>query len=203
MWDEVKTDRLCSALDQLCGCQRWEDFGLGWWIITFPDRAEPPWGAAGKWHVDGAFYQHHVDSRESGLLAIFLFSDIAPGEGGTALSVGSHHWVARLLERNEPRGMKGGTVSFHARQFARERVVEVTGRAGDVMLVHPFVLHARSKNLGRRGVDSVRVMCNPNISLHHPMQLWRPDGDYSAVERAIVQALGYEEQDEGEEASNA
>ncbi|RLN98033.1 hypothetical protein BBJ28_00011247 [Nothophytophthora sp. Chile5] len=189
VWDGVLTPRLKQAMDQLCGRDRWEDFGCGWWMITFPDQAEPPWEAAGKWHVDGAAYQHHLDSKESGLLAVFLFSDIAPGEGGTALSVGSHKWIARLLEKNEPRGMKGGAVSFQARKFRREQVVEVNGKAGDVMLVHPFLLHARSKNLGQKGADSVRMMCNPNVRLHQKMNLNRPDGAYSPVEQAIVDAL--------------
>ncbi|KAI9991154.1 hypothetical protein PInf_018786 [Phytophthora infestans] len=189
VWGEVVTPRLQRAMDQLCGKDRWEGFGLGWWMITFPDQAEPPWGAAGKWHVDGASYQHHVDSKESGLLVIFLFSDIGPGEGGTALSVGSHKWIARLLEKNEPSGMKGGAVSYQARQFRRPEVAEVNGKAGDVMLVHPFLLHARSKNLGRKGVDSVRIMCNPNVRLRRKMKLKRPDGDYSPVEQAIVDAL--------------
>lgn len=200
------TSRLRLALDQLCGAGRWEDFGLGWWMITFPDQASPPWEAAGKWHVDGASYQHHLNSRESGLLAVFLFSDIAPGEGGTALAKGSHKWIARLLDDSEPRGVKGGAVSFHARShFAQQletkpdgsvsdMVVEVNGRAGDVMLVHPFLLHARSKNLGAKGCDSVRFMCNPNIRLHQEMDLDRPDGAYSVVERAIVRALDNPEQ---------
>ncbi|RLN48906.1 hypothetical protein BBJ29_006390 [Phytophthora kernoviae] len=165
------TPRLKQALDQICGEGRWEEFGLGWWMITFPDQAEPPWGAAGKWHVDGASYQHHVDSAESGLLMIFLFSDIGPGEGGTAVSAESHKWIARLLEKNEPRGMKGGAVSYQARQFERRKVVEVNGKAGDVMLVHPFLLHARSKNLGQKGVESVRIMCNPNMLRRQPTRV--------------------------------
>ena len=190
VWHEVVTPRLKRAMDQLCGRNRWrKDFGLGWWMITFPDQTEPPWAAAGKWHVDGASYQHHIDSPESGLLAIFLFSDIGPGEGGTALSVGSHKRVARLLAKNEPRGMKGGAVSYQARQFERRQIVEVNGKAGDVMLVHPFLLHARSKNLGQKGVESVRIMCNPNVRLHRKMNLSRADGGYSPIEQAIADAL--------------
>ncbi|CAI5714342.1 unnamed protein product [Peronospora effusa] len=189
VWKDVVTPRLKQAVDQLCGINKWKDFGLGWWIITFPGQAEPPWEAAGKWHVDGATYQHHVDSQESGLLAIFLFSDIGPGEGGTALSVGSHKRIARMLKKNEPRGMKGGAVSYQARQFQRREVVEVNGKAGDVMLVHPFLLHARSKNLGQKGVESVRIMCNPNVQLHRKMNLNRADGDFSPVEQAVVDAL--------------
>ncbi|RHY27970.1 hypothetical protein DYB32_006384 [Aphanomyces invadans] len=68
------------------------------------------------------------------------------------------------------------------------------GRAGDVMLTHPFLMHARSKNCGA----SVRFMCNPNVGLKEPMQLFQTTGAdedadtrvLSAVEAAIVQALG-------------
>ncbi|KAF1314366.1 Phytanoyl-coa dioxygenase, partial [Globisporangium splendens] len=189
LWNDVLTPRLHRAVDQLCGKGSWEEFGCGWWMITFPNQTEPPWEAAGKWHVDGASYQHHLDSKESGLLAIFCFSDVGPTEGGTALSVGSHVPIAQLLEKNEPRGLKGGAVSYNARKFPLRRVVEVNGRAGDVMLVHPFMLHARSKNLGTKGVDSVRIMCNPNIRLHEKMNLDRVDGAYTPTERAIVNAL--------------
>ena len=190
VWGHILSPRLVAAVDQLCGKDRWETFGCGWWMITFPDFADEPWDAAGKWHVDGASYQHHIDSRESGLLAIFLFSDIGPGEGGTALSVGSHVPIAKLLQKYEPHGLKGGAVSYNARKFPRNKVVEVRGKAGDVMLVHPFVLHARSKNLGKKGINSVRFMCNPNISLKQKMELNRKDEAYSSpVELAIRQAL--------------
>jgi ectoine hydroxylase-related dioxygenase (phytanoyl-CoA dioxygenase family) len=189
IWKQVLTPKLLKAVDQLCGKDRWEKFGCGWWMITFPNFAEDPWDAAGKWHVDGASYQHHLNSKESGLLMIFLFSDIDKTEGGTALSVSSHKDIARLLQRNEPAGMKGGAVSYHARKFTRKNVVEVNGQAGDVMLTHPFLLHARSKNLGKKGLNSVRFMCNPNVGLKEEMQLYREDGNYSPVERAILDSL--------------
>ncbi|DAZ96597.1 TPA: hypothetical protein N0F65_000163 [Lagenidium giganteum] len=179
VWGQVLGPRLRAAVDQLCGKDRWEEFGCGWWMITFPGFHQEPWDAAGKWHVDGASYQHHIDSAESGLLAIFLFSDISR----------SHRSIARLLQEYEPAGLKGGAVSYHARKLPRHKVVEVNGKAGDVMLVHPFLLHARSKNLGQRGVDSVRIMCNPNVKLHEKMNLNRDDDNYSPVETAIVQAL--------------
>ncbi|KAI9909537.1 hypothetical protein PsorP6_014804 [Peronosclerospora sorghi] len=195
VYGDMLSRRLTRAIDQLCGTNRWKRFDLGWWMITFPVQAEPPWGAAGKWHVDGASYQHHVDSKESGLVAIFLLSDIGPTEGGTALAVGSHKRVAKLLQQSEPHGMKGGTLSYQARQLQGQEIREVTGQAGDVVLLHPFLLHARSKNLGRKGVDSVRIICNPNVQLHRKMKLHRRDGRLSPVERAIVEALEEEGMD--------
>lgn len=38
---------------------------------------------------------------------------------------------------------------------------EVTGKAGDVLLLHPFVLHSASSNWRR----TVRVLANPMLSV--------------------------------------
>ena len=84
------TPRLHAAIDQLCGAGRTEPFGCGWWVVSFPGLAEPPWEANGNWHVDGYHYTHYPDSREIGLLPIFIFNDLGPGDGGTALCEGSH-----------------------------------------------------------------------------------------------------------------
>ena len=68
--------------------------------------------------------------------------------------------------------MEGGFLSRRARQGLSEgSVVEVNGEAGDVMLTHPFMVHARSKNLGQRGLDSVRFMCHPAVPLSAPMNV--------------------------------
>ncbi|KAG9398159.1 hypothetical protein AC1031_014959 [Aphanomyces cochlioides] len=191
-WTEVLTPRLKSAMDQLCGKDRWNESDLvcGWWVITFPGHATLPWGPAGHWHVDGAHYIHKLDSKESGLLPIFIFSDINPGDGGTALAPGSHMHVAHILQDAIPHGgLKGGKVSASAKSWVyqhKKAWVEVQGRAGDVMLTHPFLMHARSKNCG----SQVRFMCNPNVGLKDPMQFERDDpADYSPVEAAIVEAL--------------
>lgn len=59
------------------------------------------------------------------------------------------------------------------------------------MLAHPFLLHARSKNLGQLGVDSVRFMCHPAVPLRARMNVGRgARADYAPtpVEAAIVVA---------------
>ena len=65
-------------------------------------------------------------------------------------------------------GVNAVGVSHQAREACRPQEgpqVEVNGRAGDVVLAHPFMLHARSKNLGQKGVESVRFMCHPAVPL--------------------------------------
>ena len=69
------------------------------------------------------------------------------------MCAGSHAKVADLLWAGGPSGIEGGELSHRAREACQPQEgpqVEVNGRAGDVMLAHPFMLHARSKNLGKK-----------------------------------------------------
>jgi hypothetical protein len=193
-WGDVLSPRLRGAIEQLCGAGRTGRFGCGWWVVTFPGVAVEPWGVDGSWHVDGFGYRHLVDSREIGLLPIFLFNDLGPHDGGTLLVPGSHREVARLLWQADGRGgLDGGRLSRLARTDLDESTaVEVNGRAGDVCLAHPFTLHARSKNLATSSLDSVRFMCHPAVPLREPMNVRGGEGAGAAaltpVEAAIVAA---------------
>uniref|UniRef100_A0A7S3PRB8 Phytanoyl-CoA dioxygenase n=2 Tax=Aplanochytrium stocchinoi TaxID=215587 RepID=A0A7S3PRB8_9STRA len=205
-WSKVFTERLLTAIDELLGGRsKWspEALGCGWWVINFPMKLEPPWGACGNWHVDGSFFKHKVDSKEQGLLPIFLFNDILPESGGTALAVGSHMQVAQLLYEN-PQGLSVGEItrSILQNQGILDNIFEVTGRGGDVVLTHPFLLHARSKNLGVNGVNSVRFICNPCIALKNKLNVHENSGgdgntanveegskqEHSPVEKAIIES---------------
>jgi hypothetical protein len=190
-FSQAFTERLYGAYDDVVGEGRYRRHtALGWWPIAFPGFEAPPWQApVGGWHVDGIQFHHHIDSRDQGLLPIFLFSDIGPGDGGTAVDAGSHLRTARILAAAEPDGLAVGELCKRMNEIPPVSPVEMTGRAGDVVLLHPFMLHARSPNTGR----SVRFICNPCVTLHEKMNLKRSNGaDYSPVERAIVRALAAE-----------
>jgi hypothetical protein len=67
---------------------------------------------------------------------------------------------------------------------------EMTGEIGDVILLHPFMLHSASKNLLR----NVRVITNPPVSLKEPFCLNRErKEDYSLVELKTLRDLGMPE----------
>ena len=70
--------------------------------------------------------------------------------------------------------------------------LEVTGEAGDVFLLHPYMLHAASQNPS--GV--VRIITNPAVSFKEPMNFNRsnPD-DYCLVERTVLRALSVDQLD--------
>jgi hypothetical protein len=182
------TERLYAAYDDIVGEGRYQRHkALGWWPVSFPGFDAPPWSVPeGGWHVDGIQFHHHIYSRDQGLLPIFILSDIGPGDGGTAIDAGSHVRTARILAAAEPAGLSIGELSKKVNEFKPERPIEMTGRAGDVVLLHPFILHARSNNTG----NSVRFICNPCVTLKEHMNLKRENIDaYSPVELAIINAL--------------
>ncbi len=181
--------RVLAALDQLLGAGRyWVPNTLGWWPVAFPGFAAPPWTAPDKgWHVDGIQFHHHLNSRDQGLLPLFIFSDIARGEGGTAVCPGSHGVAARILAASEPEGLDvhqlAGRVCAAIPDLTA-RAVELTGEPGDVALLHPFMLHARSVKTG----GDVRFICNPAVGLHEPMNFDPARRALSPVEAAIAAA---------------
>ena len=69
---------------------------------------------------------------------------------------------------------------------ACEDFVELTGSAGDVVLMHPFMLHAFSVN----ATDRPRIITNPAPTLKAPMRFDRHPAPSSPVEALILKALG-------------
>ena len=68
-----------------------------------------------------------------------------------------------------------------------ESFFEMVGETGDVILMHPFMLHSASKNLRR----DVRIITNPPVSLKQPFYFDRKNKDeYSLVELKTLKDLG-------------
>lgn len=181
------TPRVLAAFDDLLGEGRWNrPSGLGWWPVIFPGFASGEWEAREKgWHVDGQQFHHRLNSPDQGLLPIFLFSDMGPGDGGTGYDAGSHFIAARELAAAEPQGLSPREICKAVNQHGHHRVKQVVGRAGDIALLHPFMNHTTTANVG----TGVRFICNVCVTLKEPMNLERQDGAYSPVEEAILRGL--------------
>ena len=187
----VNTPTLHDAFDRLVGRGRWTPRGsLGTFPVRFPSPDDP--GDAG-WHVDAGFYGEdgsmrvNLASHGRALLMLFLFSDIGPDDAPTRIRVGSHLEVPRLLAKA---GDAGLTFIELAQRFdaAIENlsIALATGRAGDVYLCHPFLVHAAQPHRGL----TPRFMAQPPLIPAEPITLARADGDYSPVEIAIRAGLG-------------
>lgn len=68
---------------------------------------------------------------------------------------------------------------------------EITGEVGDVVLLHPLMLHSASKNHLR----IPRFITNPPVSLKEPFNFNRENGDFSLVEKKTLKALGVDRLD--------
>jgi hypothetical protein len=181
---EIFTERYRASVDDLVGSGRWTTkHGFGWVICRFPGFSRPPWQPPESgWHVDGMDFQHRLASAEQGLVGIELLTDVDPGGGGTAVRVGSHALVSRLLRDAEPNGLSYQQLRAWCDRLSGLPVKEVVGSAGDVIWMHPHLVHARSSNT--RG--TVRIAANRCIALRAPMVLSGEDAnECSLVERAI------------------
>jgi hypothetical protein len=181
------TDRLAGAIEQLVGADRWRGIrSWGLWPVNFSygaDRTDdyPSRG----WHIDGNWFRHTIDSPYQGLLVIGLFTDIEPGWGGTILALGSHKRTARVLARQrggiQHRDLFRAVLSEPLGNFH-----EITGRAGDVVLAHPFLFHTR----GFKRAGPPRIISNTEAGLTRPLRFNRRNlQEYSVLETSILGAL--------------
>lgn len=143
------------------------------------------------WHKDGDFFRHFLDSPEQGLLVFVNWTDVLFQGGATFIAEDSVGVVARYLAAH-PEGVMPGELP--TRDLVRQCSVfkEMTAQAGDVALLHPYMLHAASQNVLR----SNRIITNPPIALREPMELDRTNPEeFSPVELAVLRGLGVERYD--------
>jgi hypothetical protein len=185
----VGSNLTLAAIDDVLGGQPWRrpsDWGA--FFLMFPTSR--PWNVpADGWHVD-ADYGGPL-SPPKGVKVHAMFGDVAPRAGGMNIISGSHRLVHRWFREHPPRpGARGAELraSVHRHPYLQdlctpgeaearfqrfcERVEEVDGiplqvlentsSAGDVILMHPLLLHAPpTTHLGGRP----RFLLNKDIHL--------------------------------------
>ena len=187
------TDALAEAIETLVGPGRWTGVReWGFWPVNFSFGADAnePFPEEG-WHLDGTWFKwppsvgwQSLDTVQQGLFAIGLFTDLAEGGGGTALALGSHKLTARTLARY-PHGHAHCNLFDELLRAPIGNFHEIIGAAGDVVLAHPLLLHAR----GYKCSGPPRIISITDAKLCAPISLDRPDGDYSILEESIRRAL--------------
>ena len=94
----------------------------------------------------------------------------------------------RCWPRLAPRDSTGPSAAQQAARASAHRPTALaTGRAGDVFLCHPFLVHAASwPHLGRQP----RIVAQPGVALHAEYALHqRPGEQPPPVQRAILGSL--------------
>ena len=180
-WDRVKDPDQIQLPDSLAVNLCKDDSQLG----------EDGWRSAHApgWHKDGWHYRHFLDSPQQGLLLGYLYSDIHPGSGGTQMCVDSIGVVARLLAQH-PEGIHPDSVQSYIKPYMVKeckRFEELTGEAGDLAIMHPYMVHRVAGNLSGRP----RFAQFPSLKLSQPMQFDRDDpSEYSLSELVVLKVLG-------------
>jgi ectoine hydroxylase-related dioxygenase (phytanoyl-CoA dioxygenase family) len=170
---------------------RWRDG----FIVNFNVGADEPWEPPSSrvkgWHKDGDWFRHFLDSPEQGLLTIVLWDDVLPQSGGTFIATDSIGPIARYL-RNYSEGLTPKEGAFGKLIDQCSHFDEALGKAGDVFLLHPYMLHSASQNPSGRA----RFITNPAVSFKEPMNFNRENPeDYCLVEKAVLRALEVERLD--------
>jgi len=173
VFQAVRSARLRAAIDAVLEGQPYDEpKSAGAFFLTFPSAGHWSVPASG-WHVDANYLS--ALAPPAGVRTHALFGDVGPRGGGTLLVSGSHRLVhkwfkehpppqnarsgeLRLLLRDHPYirdlHMEGDAETRIARFMDRVeavdsiplQVVENTGAAGDVILLHPLVLHVAAPN---------------------------------------------------------
>ena len=153
---------LNSFLNYIHGGEHWEwtdgaKYGMGWIHLRYPvgdtEKWEPPDQYFG-WHLDGD--PDRAINQKSVVILPFI-NDVGPSGGGTAVLDGSHNLVAGFMNNKPPEKVAKylpkfiqDTISwalYPIRNYLHNKIVEVTGEAGDILVMHPLLLHSSSVNL--------------------------------------------------------
>lgn len=177
-----------AAAEDLVGGDNIETWTWGGFIVNVSLHRDQPWAMPKLdqgWHIDGDFFQHFLDSREQGLLSLQVFSDVEPQGGATVVSEGSYQPICRML-KDYLEGLDPHQVVVEAKKvvpFNAQR--EACAKAGTVIFLHPFMLHASSPNV--KGPPRFIMNAPPILKKHFRFDNWETA---SVVERSIIQACG-------------
>ena len=181
---------ICELLG---GEDRVDDFSTKWSDGLIVNLGAPEWEnnwqhpkELENWHVDGDFFLHFLDSREQALLVIPVFTEIKPHGGGTMIAPEGIKMIAKHLY-DHPEGVLPGEFGALDKIKECEDFHEITGSPGDVVLMHPLMMHSASRNALR----IPRIITNPPVLLKEPFNFDRQNPeDYSIVEKKTLKELG-------------
>lgn len=207
----VASARTLEAIDAALEGQAYErPTNWGALFLAFPSHHAWTVPAHG-WHVDASYVS--ALSPPAGVRTHALFGDVAPRAGGTLIVSGSHRLVHKYFQDNPPPpGARGadcrrllqchpylrdlhteGNGDERARRFMDHveehdgiplQVVENTGAAGDVILLHPLVLHVATSN----NSDGPRFLLSGGIDLPAMWTRRLQDSTRTKVDRAGARA---------------
>jgi hypothetical protein len=172
-FNAMASPAVVEALEDLFGATGWDSTkNWGAPLITFPET-ERAWDVPNnQWHLD--FSANGNPTEFPGVRVLALIELVEPGCGATVVAEGTHRLVERLFvtgcQKNsrivrdalgecDPwlRELWAGSQPDRVQSFVVKgkcidgidiRVGELSGAAGDVVLMHPWTFHAPAPNCG-------------------------------------------------------
>jgi hypothetical protein len=193
-------DELCldmspmnPILNQLHGdstCWKWQHSNLGWIHVRFPVHDEPE----KRWHVDGGHFDpHYLHSPEQSVVVLPMVRSVAKGGGNTSVLAKSHRYMSHLLYASGKDGVSK-KITQDCRELGKvwpiDQIVEVEPcQAGDVLLLHPFVVHAAGFT---RPGHPLRISFNMGTQWTRPVMVceassWLEDSIWDALQEEPMQ----------------
>jgi hypothetical protein len=185
---EIFTKRYTDSVNELVGEGLWKTNmdSFGWIPIRFPGFASPSsFPPASGWHVDGMNFNHRLTSGEVALAGMELYTDIERNGGGTVLRIGSHKYIGNIISEHSAQGISYEELYRISNEASHFEAKEAYGSAGDVLWMHPFLIHARGPNLR----NTPRIAANRTISLFSDVNLSMPSHT-SLLHRSLRQMSG-------------
>jgi hypothetical protein len=142
------------------------------------------------WHIDGWNNYHFLNVQSNAMPILFSFSDNIES-GGTMVIPTSIKFVCEFMFNNphglHPDSMGGYShiVPFILERCGDEEIHQLKIEQGDVIFMHPFMLHKSSINIS----NTPKMVNNNHPQLREPIKLNRQQGNYSLIERSIIQNL--------------
>lgn len=175
VFEAMGSRRLLDAIDAILETRSYEKPKTwGALFIAFPSEGEWEVPASG-WHTDANYRSQLAPPK--GVQIHSLFGDVPPRSGATLILSGSHRLIHQWFKENPPppgarsaemrKRLQGHPYirDLHAADDPETRiarfmdevevvdgiplqVIENTGSAGDVLLLHPLLLHVAARNSG-------------------------------------------------------
>ena len=164
-WPKLfNSKKLINTINKLHGGEnkwKWVDGaskGLGWIHLRYPFKKKwiiPKNG----WHLDGTIHGK-INPYQSIILLPFI-TKVDSGCGGTAILKGSHklinYWIHNLQNK-----ISLFDYIYDNIKKNNNNIIEATGNQGDILLMHPHLIHSSSDNLEN---NDVRITFN--LSTNH------------------------------------
>jgi hypothetical protein len=169
----------------------WQHSNLGWIHVRFPIHDD---SLEKRWHVDGGHFDpHYLHSPEQSVVVLPMVRSVAKGGGNTSILAQSHRYMIHVLHDSRKEGISK-KITQDCRELGKVwpegHIVDVEPcQAGDVLLLHPFVVHAAGfTQLGH----PLRISFNMGTQWTRPVMdfeasSWLEDSIRDALEKEPLQ----------------